>query len=150
MCSLCANYPKGLGDVFLQYIMDNNYGGLIFHVDRGPSGGRQDITSMAAMTIFWNRNYCVELLDEMMSYFVKIGNILVCNLMILPSSVDNIAVSCLWSILNISIVVLMSWLAECTHKMNYYGWGYISIGKVLDNLKDDLNMIVDQPELIHE
>ena len=34
--------------------------------------------------------------------------------------------------------------------MKEYGWGYISTGKVLDKLKDKINMIVDQPELIHE
>ena len=69
--------------------------------------------------------------------------------MILFSSVDIIAVSRLWSILHIDILLPMRWLAACTHKMKDYGWGYISMGKVLDKLKDDLNMIVDQPELIH-
>ena len=44
----------------------------------------------------------------------------------------------------------MSWLTACTHKMKEYGWGYISMGEVLDKLKYDLNMIVDQPELIHD
>ena len=34
--------------------------------------------------------------------------------------------------------------------MKEYGWGYISMGEVLDKLKYDLNMIVDQPELIHD
>ena len=31
MFSLCANYPKGLGEVFSQWIMDNNYGELLLH-----------------------------------------------------------------------------------------------------------------------
>ena len=34
--------------------------------------------------------------------------------------------------------------------MKEYGWGYISMGKVLEKLKDDLNMIVDQHGLIHD
>ena len=34
MFSLCANYPKGLGKVFCQLIMDNHSGELIFHVER--------------------------------------------------------------------------------------------------------------------
>ena len=33
--------------------------------------------------------------------------------------------------------------------MKEYVLGYISMDKVLENIKDDLNMIVDQPELIH-
>ena len=82
MFSLCANYPKALGEVFHQWIIDNNSGELLFHVERSAYGGRQDFTSMAAMEIFWNRNYCVELLDEMISYCGKSENIISHNLMI--------------------------------------------------------------------
>ena len=85
--------------------MDNNSCGLIFHVDRAASGVRQDVTSMSAMSILWNRNYCVELSDDMISHCGKIENILALNLMILISSVDIIAVSRLCSILNIAIVM---------------------------------------------
>ena len=66
--------------------------------------------SMAAMEIFWNRNYCVEFLDDMISYYGKSENILVRNLMILIYSVDIIAVSRLWYIMHIAIVMLMCWL----------------------------------------
>ena len=121
MFSLCANYSKGLGEVFFQWIMDNNYGELIFHVERAAYGGRQDVTSMDAMEIFWNINLCVEFLDEMISYCGKGENILAQNLMILLSSVKIIAVSWLWSILNIAIIIPISWLAACTHKMKEYG-----------------------------
>ena len=96
---------------------------------------------MSAMEIFWNRNYCVYLLDNMIRYFGKIENILVHNLMIFISSVEIISVSRLWSILPISIVMLMHWFAACTNKIKEYGWKYISMRKVLDKLKDDLNMI---------
>ena len=34
--------------------------------------------------------------------------------------------------------------------MKEYGWGYIYTVKLLDKLKDNLNMIVYQPELIHD
>ena len=52
--------------------------------------------------------------------------------------------------MHIAIVIVMCLLAGCTHKMKEYGWGYIPMGKVLNKLKDDLNIIVDQPELIHD
>ena len=65
--------------------------------------------------------------------------------MILLSYVGIIAVSRIWSILHISIFMLMRWLEECTHKIKEYGWGYISMGKLLDKIKDNLNIIVDQP-----
>ena len=87
MFSLCANYPKGSGKIFCQWIMGNHSGELLFHVERASSGGRQYIASMDAMEIFWKRNYCVEFLDEMISYCGKIENILAPNIMILISSV---------------------------------------------------------------
>ena len=105
---------------------------------------------MSAMVIFWNRNYCVESLDDIINYCGKSENILARNLTILISSIEIIAVSRLWSILHIAIVMPMRWLSACTYKMKEYGWGYISTGKVLDKLKDDLNMIVYQPEFIHD
>ena len=85
--------------------MDNNSGELLFHLDRTSSGGHQDVASMDAMEIFWNRNYCDEFLDEMISYCGKSENILACNLMILLSSVEIITVSWLWYILHITIVM---------------------------------------------
>ena len=68
----------------------------------------------------------------------------------LVSSVDIIAVSRLWSIMKIAIFMPTRWLAACAHKIKDYGWGYITMGKVLEKLKYGLNMIVDQPEFIHE
>ena len=150
MFSLCANYPKGMGEAFRQWMKLNHSGELLFHVERAASGGRQDIASMAAMAIFWNKNYCIEFLDEMISYCGKHENILARNLMILLSSVEINAVSRLWSILHIAIVMPIRWLAAKTHEMKDYGWGYISMGKVLDKLKEDLELIVGQPELIHD
>ena len=93
MFSLYENYPKVLVSVSSQWMMDNNYGELLFHVDRAASGGRKDFASMAAMAIFCNRNYCVEFLDDMIRYCGKSDNILAHNLIILLSSVAIIAVS---------------------------------------------------------
>ena len=71
MFSLCSNYPKGICKVFLQWIVDNNSGEILFHVERAEYGGQQDVASMAVMAIFWNRKYCFEFLGEMIIYFVK-------------------------------------------------------------------------------
>ena len=76
---------------------------------------------MAIMEIFCNRNYCVEFLDDMISYFGNSENILARNIMILISYVEIIVLSQLWSILHISIFVLMCWLVACTHKKKEYG-----------------------------
>ena len=103
-------------------MMDSHSGELLFHVEISASGVQQDVTSIAAMSIFCIRNYCVYLLDEMISHCGNSENILAHNLMILLSSVDIIAVSRLWYILHNDIVVPMRWLEACTHKMKEYGW----------------------------
>ena len=131
-------------------MMDHHSGEVLLHVERATFGGRQDVAYMSVMVIFWNRNYSVEFLDDMISYFGKSDNILARNPMILFSSFDIIYMSRIWSILNIAIAVLVCWLEACKNKMKEYGWGYISKGKLLDKLKDDLNIIEDQPEMIHE
>ena len=71
MFSFCANYPKVIGKVFCQWMIDNHSGELLFHAERATSGGCQDAASIYAVEIFWNRNYCVEFLDEMISYCGK-------------------------------------------------------------------------------
>ena len=67
--------------------MDNHSDELLFHVDIAAYDGRKAVTSMAAMAIFWNRNCCVEFLDEMINYCGKSKSIPALNVMILISSV---------------------------------------------------------------
>jgi hypothetical protein len=128
---------------------DNHPGELLLHVKRAASGGRQDVCSMAALAMFWNHNYCLEFLEEQQRLCGKEDNILMSNLMCLLSSVEIIAVSRLWSILHFAIVMPLRWLAGKTHTLTNYNWGPISLGRVYDQLKIDLQSIVDQPELIH-
>jgi hypothetical protein len=40
MFSLCANYPKGWGEIFRQWMKENHSGELLFSVERAVSGGR--------------------------------------------------------------------------------------------------------------
>jgi hypothetical protein len=129
---------------------ENHSGELLFSVERAVSGGRQDIASMAAMAMFWNRNYCVDFLDEMMLYCGKEDNILAQNLWHLLGSKEMISVSRLWSVFHLSIVMPTRWLAAETHKLGEFNWGYISMGHVMDKLKEHLESILEQPELIHD
>ena len=150
MFSLCANYPKGWGEVFRAWMKDNHPGELLFSVERAVSGGRQDIASMAALAIFWNRNYYVEFLEEIMVVCGKEDNILARNLWDMLTSTEMVSAARLWSIFHLSIIMPMRWLAAKTHELAEYDWGYISMGKVLDRLKEHLEGIVENPELIHD
>ena len=97
-------------------------GELLFHVDRACKD-RMDVVSMASMEIYWNRNYCVDFLDKMISYCGREDNILACNLMMLLSFVEFAAVACLWSIFHPAIILPMRWLAGNTHKLAHCKWG---------------------------
>ena len=108
-----------------------------------------DVVSMELMVIYWNRNYCVDFLDKMISYCGREDNILACNQMMLLSSVEFAAVARLWSIFHLAIIIPMRWLAGKTLKLAHRKWGYISMCKVMDKLKEYLQPIVNTPELIH-
>ena len=54
---------------------ENHSGELLFHVERAYKG-RMDVVLMALMEIYWNRNYFVDFLDEMISYCGREDNIL--------------------------------------------------------------------------
>ena len=62
-----------------------------------------DVVSMVSMEIYWNRNYCVDFLDNMISYCGREDNILACNQMMLLSSVEFAVVARLWSIFTLQL-----------------------------------------------
>ena len=49
----------------------------------------------------------------------------------------------------LAIIMPMRWLAGKTHKLAHRKWGYISMGKVMDKLKEEFQSIVNTPELIN-
>ena len=54
--SLCANYPKGYGELFREYIETNNPGELILHVGRAL-GSHQYLAVKGAEAVYTNRPY---------------------------------------------------------------------------------------------
>ena len=131
--SLCANYPKGDGAIFQGWMKEKHAGELLLHVERAASGGRMDVASMAALAIYWNRNYYVEFLDEMKTYSEKDDNILRNNLHSMLISVEMVSVARLWSILHIAIVMPMRYLAANVHKWAAIEWGTFIIQKMIVN-----------------
>ena len=146
--SLCANYPKGWGSNFCQLMKENHSGELLFHVERACKG-RMDVVLMESMAIYCNCNYYVDFINEMISYCGWEDNILAYNQMMLLSSVEFAAFARLWYIFHLAIIMPMRWLASKTLKLAHCKWGYISMGNVMDDLKEDLQSIVNTPELIH-
>ena len=77
--SLCANYPKGHGELFCTWMKENHPGALLLHVER-TAGSRQDLIVEGAGAIFWNRPFWVEFLDKRLR--LPAGNILQENLLL--------------------------------------------------------------------
>jgi len=63
--SLSANYPKGHGKQFLEWMRKYHPGALLLHVERA-SGLRQDLCTEGSMAIYMNYPFYVEFLDKML------------------------------------------------------------------------------------
>ena len=146
--SLTSNYPKGHGELFRDWIIKNHPGEFLLHAERS-NGNRMDVICMGADAVYINRPLNVEFLDHRLSIKDN-SNILQENLFIVLSSLEMIAVSRLFSILHVSIVIPFRWLAGNTHKLAKYGWGARSMGRAVDMLHTTCTQLLDDIKLIHD
>ena len=145
--SLSANYPKGKGEDFAEYMKEKYESVLLFHVE-GAQGSRHDLSFMAAPAIYMNRWHCLTYALYLLRIPKKQDNILLRNLIVIMTSVEMIAVSRLFSIMYISIILPMRWLAGKTPELAEYNWGPVSMGRALDTLHKTMKEISDKPSLI--
>ena len=145
--SLCANYPKGHGALFREWMKSNHPEELMLHVTRS-GGNRMDILLEASPAIYWNRQYCIEFLDDKLR-MIGSSNILQMNLFILLSCLEVVALTRLLSILYIAICIPLRWISGKTHTLKEYNWGARSMGRVLDVLEASLEKIKADPKLIY-
>lgn len=134
--SLSANYPKGHGELFREWMRENYPGELLLHVERA-SGSRQDLCTEGSMAILMNYPFYVEFLDY---HLRKRGknkktSILQENLFVALTSEEMIALVRLLSILHISVCMPVRWLAGKSHELKEHNWGPMSMGRVLDTLE---------------
>ena len=61
--SLSANYPKGFGELFIEWMMDKNPGYVLYHVEQ-VRGSRQYMIFEALLDIYMNQEVNIESLDE--------------------------------------------------------------------------------------
>ena len=146
--SLTANYPKGHGEKFRVWMIKNYPNEFLMHAERAM-GNRQDLVTMGAGPIYWNRCYNVEFLDKVLR--VKdASNILQENLFTVLTSSEMIACTRFFAILHIAICLPFRWLTGNTHKLAVYQWGARSMGRAVDMLYDACQSIMDEPVLIHD
>jgi hypothetical protein len=147
--SLSANYPKGHGELFLEWIREHYSGVLLLHVERA-SGSRQDLCTEGCLAIYMNYEYYVEFLDEMLRKKVsnEHASILQQNLFVILTSVEMLALSRLLSIIHLSISMPFRYLAGKTHEFKRYGWGAADMSRVIDTLYIKLREIHENPSLV--
>jgi len=155
--SLSANYPKDHGKLFLEWLREYYSGVLLLHVERA-AGSRQDLCTEGSMAVYLNYPpYYVEFLDMMLCKHRR-GNsndkasILQQNLFVALTSEEMIALSRLLTIFHISVCVPFRWLSGKTHELKDYGtdfgWGAMSMSRVIDTLYEKMNELHKSPSLI--
>ena len=149
--SLSANYPKGHGELFREWMRSNHAGELLLHVERAR-GSRQDLCTEGCMAIIMNWPYYLEFLDEQLRKRKNKGeaSILQQNLFCVLKSSEMISLARLLTILHISITMPMRWLAGKSHELSEWGWGALSMGRAIDTLDGKMERLSDDPTLIQD
>jgi hypothetical protein len=90
--SLAANFLKGHGELFTEWMKENYPGKLLFHVE-STHGSQQDIMFTAALAIAMNQSFNVEFLDYClwMSDKTKKDHVLQRNLFVVLLSLEMAA-----------------------------------------------------------
>ena len=147
--SLSANYPKGHGQLFLEWMREKHPGALLLHVERS-SGSRQDLCTEGSMAIFMNYPYYIEFLDQSLRKRKKSekASILQQNLFVALTSSEMIALVRLLSIFHVSVCMPIRWLAGKTQDLKEYEWGPMSMGRVLDTLEASMIYLSKHPDKI--
>ena len=135
--SLSANYPKGHGLLFLEWIREYYPGVFLFHVERA-AGSRQDLCTEGSMAVFWNYPYYIEFLDMMLRKPLRNKNqeasILQQSLFVALSSEEMIAIARLCSIMHISVCMPFRWLAGKAHELARYNFGPMNMAQAIQIL----------------
>ena len=147
--SLSANYPKGHGELFREWMRANHAGELLLHVERA-SGSRQDLCTEGCMAIIMNWPFYLEFLDEQLCKRKSSGpaSILQQNLFCVLKSSEMISLARLLTILHLSVTMPMRWLAGKSHELKEWGWGALSMGRAIDTLEAKLEELSDDPSKI--
>jgi hypothetical protein len=131
--SLSANYPKGHGDLFREWIQRVHPKALLLHII-STQGSRQDLAFDGARALYMNRVYWAEFLDERLRVSGA-SNILQECLFILLTSVEMIASTRVHAIIDLAIVIPMRWLSGNSHLLAEYDWSERSMGTAIDILE---------------
>lgn len=142
--SFTANYAKGSGDDYYDWKVRYRPGKRYLPIIRVVGGNRQDSAFEGALPVY-------DGLDDMLAFthecLLTGENLLQRSLFLSLGSMEVVAQLRVASILHISVVVPMRWLAGNTHTLAHREWGERSMGRVIDILYNAFDEIKDCGEL---
>ncbi len=130
-----ANYAKGLGSMYYDYMHTYNPKAHHYQIARALGGTRQDVGSEGAMAAFMNIPFFVEFLDWRLSCGTGDG-ILMKNLLIILQSVKMMVMFRVLSILHIAICIPTRWLAGKTQELAGFQFGVRDMGWTVDLMEE--------------
>ena len=126
-----ANYPKGHGDAFHDWMRRYHPGELVMPVICTLGGDRQDSSFEGALPVYMGRKFFVQFLHKELCSSLK-ENILQTNMFIILHATKMISQLRIASIIFIAVVVPMHWLAGKTHELGHCKWSERSMGRAVD------------------
>ena len=121
---------------------------FLMHAEQA-TGSRKDLITLGASPIYWNCKSNVEFLDDVLRVRGA-SNILQENLFTILSSLEMIASTHFFAILELAICLPFRWLTGNTHKLAHRNWGARSMGQAVDLIHSACNDIIDDITLIHD
>jgi len=146
--SLTSNYPKGHGELFREWILNNYPMEFLLHAERA-NVNCMDVICMGANAVYNNRPLNDEFLDKRLCIKAN-ANILQENMFAVLTSLEMIAVSHFFSILHVAVVIPFRWLSGSTHKLAHRKWGARSLGRAADILHTACGQPLNDIKLIHD
>ena len=142
-----AQYAKGCGAMFTEWMLRFHIGVYLYPIVRALGGLRQDMGIEGLPEVLMNFKYYFEFLNWRLSSGTSKDKILIRKLYITLQSTEMVALLRVLSILHISICLPTRWLAGKTEDLADHDFGYFDMGRVLDLMEDAFIKIADDGEL---
>ena len=141
-----ANYAKGKGSLFMDYMRRYHPTAYLYSISRACGGARQDIGVEGAIAVLMNIPYYLEFL--IWRFRCGGDGILEKNLWLVLRSVEFVALLRVLSILHLSVCMPMRWLAGNCGALEEYDFGVSDMPAALDLMDNKMADIVEDGSLL--
>jgi hypothetical protein len=145
-----ANYAKGKGSMFMNWMQRWHPTAFLFGVSRACGGSRQDIGVEGAIAVIMNIPFYLEFLVWRMRCGHD-GGILERNLFMMLRSIEVVSFLRVLAILHISVCMPLRWLAANCGELSAHKFGVAEMANVVDIMDKAFNKVVtDGSKMMNE